>query len=172
MSEKAYDYPYFDLSKPFDIDGVNVKIDIKVVYELDDNDNTNAKYLGLRYGLINAEDELLQVKLTACQWQRIHDLIELLDMFYRVVERIGYKTKSLTVVRQTIADGVKSTTFGDMFNAVTKDPKHYDALLKPLVDAWQLCNRNKRVSYYGRRDTSDDGLSFTDICKDIIWPFF
>ena len=67
MSEKAYDYLYFDLSKSFDIDGVNVKIDIKVVYELDDNDITNAKYLGLRYGLINAEDELLPIKLTARQ---------------------------------------------------------------------------------------------------------
>ena len=71
---------------------------------------------------------------------------------------------------------MKTTTFGNMFDAVTKDPKCYDELKNKLVKALQLSNRerskrNKSVTFTGCRDTSDSDLTFTNICKDILWPF-
>ena len=80
MSEKLYDYPYFDLSKPFVIDGVNVKINVKVVYEFADGDIVNGKYSGISWHLINADDETQPVKLTIHQWKRIDSLIEMLTV--------------------------------------------------------------------------------------------
>ena len=49
MSEKTFDYPYFDLSKPFTIDGVNVKVKVQVRYDFADGDIVNGKYSGVKY---------------------------------------------------------------------------------------------------------------------------
>ena len=171
MSEKTYDYPYFDLSKPFVIDGVNVKVKVKVVYEFADGDIVNGKYSGISWGLINADDETQPVKLTIHQWKRIDGLIEVLTVLYEVTEVVGHKANYLTIFRQTIADAVKTKTFGDMYSVATKDPKYYEDFKKALIEVLQFCKRNKSATFTGRRDTSDDGLTFGDICKDMIWPF-
>ena len=171
MSEKTYDYPYFDLSKPFVIDGVNVKVKVKVVYDFDDGDIVNGKYSGISWNLHNADDETQPVKLTVNQWERIDGLIEVLNALYEVTEVVGYKANCLTIFRQTIADAVKTKTFGDMYSVATKDPKYYEDFKKALIEVLQFCKRNKSATFTGRRDTSDDGLTFGDICKDMIWQF-
>lgn len=176
MSRKFYDYPFFDLSKPFTIDGENVKVKVQVAYDFTDDDITTAKYVGISWNLHNADDETQPVKLTVNQWERIDGLIYLLNGLYETIEVVACKEYGLTTIKHYVADNVKTTTFGNMFDAVTKDPKCYDELKNKLVKALQLSNherrkRNKSASFTGRRDTSDDGLTFGDICKDMIWPF-
>ena len=171
MSEKTYDYPYFDLSKPFTIDGVNVKVKVQVRYDFADGDIVNGKYSGINWNLLNADDETQPVKLTIHQWKRIDDLIGLLNTLYYVTEVVGHKANCLTIFKQTIADEVKTKTFGDLFDATTKNPKYCDDLNKALTEVLQFCNRNKSATFTGRRDTSDDGFTFGDICKDMLWPF-
>ena len=171
MSEKLYDYPYFDLSKPFVIDGVNVKVKVQVRYDFVDGDIVNGKYSGISWNLLNADDETQPVKLTVNQWERIDGLISVLNALYETIEVVGHKANCLTIFRQTIADAVKTKTFGEMYSVATKDPKYYDDFKKALIEVLSFCDRNERVTFTGRRDTSDDGLTFGDICKDMIWPF-
>ena len=171
MSEKLYDYPYFDLSKPFTIDGVNVKVKVQVRYDFADDDIVNGKYSGINWSLLNADDETQPVKLTIHQWKRIDGLIDLLNTLYYVTEVVGHKANCLTIFKQTIATEVKSKTFGDLYDATTKNPKYYEDFKKALIEVLQFCKRNKSATFTGRTDTSDDGLTFGDICKDMLWPF-
>ena len=168
MSEKSYDYPYFDLNKPFVIDGVNVKVKVQVRYDFVDGDIVNGKYSGISWNLLNADDETQPVKLTIHQWKLIDGLIEVLTVLYEVTEVVGHKANCLTIFRQTIADAVKTKTFGDMYSVATKDPKYYEDFKKALIEVLQFCKRNKSATFTGRRDTSDDGLTFGDICMDIL----
>ena len=80
----------------------------------------------------------------------------------------SYKSPNVFVFN---ASAVKTKTFGDMYSDATKDQKYCEDLNKALMEVLQFCNRNKSDTFTGRRDTSDDGLTFGDICKDMICPF-
>ena len=171
MSEKLYDYPYYDLSKPFNVDGTNALMQVYVVYDVDEDRLADTKYRGIRYRLINVDDKSQPVKLTLSTWENVDKLIDMMQKLYQSTIKVESVVQRPTGFRELLTEKTKAKTFGDMLEDLNKDSKYYDDIIKAIDELNRFRNNAYNgVRFTGRRDTSDSGLTFTDICKDIVWP--
>ena len=172
MSEKLYDYPYYDLSKPFNVDGTNAVMQVYVVYDIDEDRLADTRYRGIRYRLINVDDKSQPVKLTLGTWENVYKLIGMMQKLYQATIKIESVVRQPAGFREIVTEKTKAKTFGDMLEDLNKDSKYYDDIIKAIDELNRFHNNAYNgVRFTGRRDTSDSGLTFTDICKDIVWPF-